>query len=334
MNKLTAIVVVPFALAAVCLLPGCSKSADAKSPGGPGTGAKTVSTPPAGPVTLKVNWTVGKEYAMRLEESETVEFKVPEEPKPVKQVRNTTTDFTLSVLKELAGGGRELELKFTACKINLLDGDRSQLDFDSGRDAAPGASDPVGVMLNKLFGEQVRLVVDADGKVVKVEGYKEFAGRVIANSPQPAKAMFYKMFNEDNLKQISTVAGGLPDNPVKPGDHWPFSLEFPNPIGIIVIHTKNTFKEWESRAGRQCVRIAFKGDISSKPDPNSANKSAKLENGDVSGETWFDPALGMVVQADDVEEMPLQFKNRGRIINGQVHRKASHTLLNVADMGK
>ena len=111
-------------------------------------------------------------------------------------------------------------------------------------------------------------------------------------------------------------------------------LEFPAPIGIIVINLKNTFKEWEPRGGRQCVRIAFKGDVSSKPDPKSPNTSAKIENGEVSGESWFDPALGMMVQSNDAEDMPLQIKNRGRMLTGQVHRQASRTLLGVTDIGK
>jgi len=334
MNKLTAIVVASLALAAVCLLPGCSKSADAKSREGTGSGSGMVSAPPAGPVTLKVNWPVGKAYAMRIEESETDEFNVPDEPKPVKQVRNTTKDYTLSVLKELADGGRELELKFTAVKISLVEGNHQTLDVDSARDATPGASEPPGSILNRLFGERIRLVLDADGRATGVNGFKEFATRVIANSDPHAKAVFYQMFNEDNIKKLGTLAEGLPNHPVKAGDHWAVSLEMNNPVGIIVINLKNTFKEWEPRAGRQCVRFAFKGDISSKPGPNSANVSARLGSGTISGQSWFDPALGMVVQADDEEDIPMQIKNRGRLITGQVHRKATYTLVDVTDIGK
>jgi hypothetical protein len=334
MNKLTAIVIAPLALAAVCLLPGCSKSDSAKSSKGTGAGADTASAPPAGPVTLKVNWTVGKEYAMRIEESETVEFNVPDEPKPVKQMRDTTTDYAISVLKELADGGRELELKVTAVKANFAQGDRETITFDSAQDTDPNSSDPAGPILHRLLNEHVRVALSADGKTARVDGFKEFANRVIGNGSPQARNIFYQMFNEDGLKQLGTMAEGLPDNPVKAGDHWPATLEFPAPIGIIVINLKNTFKEWETRAGRQCVRIAFKGDISSKPNPNSPNTSAKLERGDITGETWFDPALGMVVQSDDAEEMPLQIKNRGRMLAGQVHRKASRTLLGVTDIGK
>jgi hypothetical protein len=146
--------------------------------------------------------------------------------------------------------------------------------------------------------------------------------------------MVFTEFNEDSFKQLGMFAEGMPDHPVKAGDHWTHNLEISNPIGIIVINTKNTFKEWQSHAGRQCVRIAFKGDISSKPGPTTANASARLGSGTISGQTWFDPALGMVVQADDAEDMPLQIKNRGRIINGQVQRKASYSLMDVADIGK
>ena len=334
MNRSERIFAASLALAAIATVAGCSKSDNAKSPGQPNSGAQTVSARPVGPVTLKVKWTAGKEYALRLEQSETVEFKVPDDPKPAKEVRKTTMDYSVSVLKELADGGCELEFKLTACKLDFTNGNRQTLNFDSRRDARPNPGDPVGTMFDKFIGEPVRLVLDTEGKVTRVEGVNELVGRVTGNGPPQIKGMFKQMFNEDSLKQLGTVAEGLPDYPVNVGDHWPVNLELPNAIGIIVIHLTDTFKEWESRGGRQCVRIAFKGDISSRPGPNSANASAKLENGDISGETWFDPALGMVVQSDDTEEMPLQIKNRGRMITGQIHRKASRTLRDVTGIGK
>ena len=141
-----------------------------------------------------------------------------------------------------------------------------------------------------MLRDHVRLVLGADGKTARVDGFKEFANRVIGNNSTPgAKNIFYQMFNEENFKQIGTLADGLPDKPVKAGHHWPATLEFPAPIGIIVINLKNTFKGWEPRGDRQCVRIAFKGDVSSKPDPKSPNTSAKIENGEVSGESWLIP---------------------------------------------
>jgi hypothetical protein len=334
MKKLIVFLTASLALASVCLLPGCSKPANAKSRSGAGSSSETVAAPPAGPVALKVNWTVGKEYAMRMAESETDEFNVPDEPKPVKQVRSMTVDYTLSVLKELPDGGRELEFQFTACKLSSTNGDRQTMNYDSARDIAPDASNPIASLLNRMIGEHVRLVMSADAKLIKVDGFDAFVGRVTANSQPQAKGMFKQLFNQDTFKQLGMFDGDMPDQPVKPGDHWPVNLEFSNPIGIIVINTRNTFKEWESHGGRQCVRIAFKGDISSKPSPTSANTSAKIERGDISGETWFDPALGMAVEINDAEEMPLQIKNRGRLITGQIHRTASRTLLNVTDIGK
>jgi hypothetical protein len=334
MNNRTRILVTSFALAAVCVLPGCSKSADAKSRAGTGSGSETVSAPPAGPVTLKVNWAVGKEYAMRMEMNETDEFNVPDEPKPVKQVRSTTLDYTISALKELADGRRELELKFTACKVNFADGARQTISFDSSRDAAPDASDPIGSLFHRLIGEHVRLLVSADARSIKVDGLDAFTDRVAGNGQSPARGMFKQIFNEEIFKQLSMSDDDTPDHPLNAGDHWPVNLEIPSSLGIIVIHMKSTLKEWESHAGRQCVRIAFKGDISSKPNPNSANTSGKIEGGTIFGQTWFDPALGMTVEINDAEEMPLQIKNRGRMITGQIHRQATRTLLDVTDIGK
>jgi hypothetical protein len=328
MKKLIAALVVSFSLAAVCLLlPGCSKSKDA----GSGSGS---STTPSGPVAMKVKWNTGKEYVMQMEMSEISEFNLPNRRTPIKQKTDTAMDYTITVLKELADGGRELELKFTTVKINSLEGNRRTMNFDSTQNTVPDANDPVGSMFRKVIGKHVRLLMDADGKVTRVEGFNELAARVVGNGQPQAKAMFNQMFSEDSFKQLGMFAESMPNHPMKAGDRWTVNLELPNPIGIIVINSKNTFKEWESHAGRQCIRIEYQGNIYSKPGPTSTNVPVKIEKGKISGNTWFDPVLGMVVETTGDHHMTLQVKNQGRSFTGQVHHISSLRLAEVEDVGK
>jgi len=95
-------------------------------------------------------------------------------------------DYTLSVLKERADGGRDLDLKFTAFKMKSVEGDRQRMNFDSTQHTAPDAGNPVAAMLRKLIGRHVRLQLDAGGKVTGVEGVDELAAQVVGNSPSPA----------------------------------------------------------------------------------------------------------------------------------------------------
>jgi hypothetical protein len=336
MKQLTAVLTASFSLAViVCLsLSGCSKATDTKSPSGTGPESGAASATPTGPVALKIKWTVGKEYALRMETTQNSEMNVPKQPKPVKQVMNMTVDYSISILKELADGGRELEIGFTAGKMDSTVDDRKVLSFDSAESAAHDTNAPELSLFRKMIGEHIRLLTDADGKVEKVEGFEELAKRMTVNSPPQRQALFRRMFNEDSFKQLGTIGQGMPDHPVKVGDSWTVKMEVPNAIGIIVLNLKNTLKAWEQHDGRQCARWNYKGDISSKPGETTANSSVKIESGKLSGEVWFDPALGMVVDTTGEQDMTMQIKGRGRIITGQTHQKISLKLMDVTEQAK
>lgn len=82
------------------------------------------------------------------------------------------------------------------------------------------------------------------------------------------------------------------------------------------------------------MRIKCRGDFSSKADPNTPITPIKVEKGKVSGEIWFDPDLGMVVDGDTEQNMSLKITQRGQTITAQANQKTRSTLVDVEDLAK
>src|SRR6267378_3432738 len=86
-------------------LAGCKKA------GEPKTAATAVAKSTRGndAADLKIKWPPGARYTQRMEVATTSETFVPKTPNPVKQDLALNQEFSITVLKERDGGGRELE---------------------------------------------------------------------------------------------------------------------------------------------------------------------------------------------------------------------------------
>ena len=93
------------------LVSGCSKSKNAAS-----SGSGAGSAMAGGPAEMRIKWTTGKKYMMRMELSQDTETKVPNQTQPVKVEVKLSQDFNFSALKDLDNGGKQVELEFV--KIN------------------------------------------------------------------------------------------------------------------------------------------------------------------------------------------------------------------------
>jgi hypothetical protein len=206
------------------------------------------------------------------------------------------------------------------------------LNVDSRQSKAEDAADPVSPLLRKVVGARIRCLTDADGKVVKAEGFDALAASLDKGDPQ-TKAMMQSMFTGTNLiKLFDNIAAVQPDEPLKIGDSWPVHLELeaPGTTGII-INAHCQLADWDLEEGRECVRIEFKGDISSKPDAPGEASLAKIKSGTMSGHAWFDPALGMVINSSSEEHVTLQASALGQTVSTRVNATANLRLLSVED---
>ena len=294
-------------------------------------GEITTSSGAHGPVEMQMKWLAGKRYVMHREETQTSETKEPNQSKPVKQVQKMTQDFNFTLVGELDHGGRELQLEFESLALEVVVGDRKAFSADSAQSSAQDARNPVGARLRKMVGAHLQYFTDANGKVEKMEGYQELVNRVAGENPKE-QAAFTDLFRENGLKEYGTIAEDTTSSRVvKLGDSWAKHLEQPSNGGMINVDVKSTFENWEQHADRKCMRIKLTGSFSSQA---GANFPVKIEKGRFSGEAWFDPDLGMVVETALDEDMIAKITRQGQTMTLPLNRKTRLTLLDVENLAK
>ena len=279
-----------------------------------------------GPVEMQMKWQAGKKYAMHRETIQT-------ETKPQsKQVQKMTQDFSLSLVRELDNGGQQLELEFEGLTVEVGDGQRNMFSAFSTQDTAQDAKNPVGARLRKMVGGRLQYFVNANGKVEKMQGYPDLVKQAAGENPKD-QAAFRDLFDERVLEKFGSFGeDSTPHRVVKLGDSWAVHLEEPSNAGALNVDLKCTFKNWEQHEDRKCMRIMFAGTVEAAP--NAGSLPVKIENGRVSGETWFDPKLEMIVEIAFDADMNLKITRQGQTLTAPLNQKTRFALVDVEDSAK
>ena len=305
--------------------------------------AKAASAPPAphmdaasgGPVEMKLKWEVGKRYLQNVDMSQTMDLKAPGSAESMKQETKQRQEIAISALKERDGGGRELEMEFVSMAMNMKMGDTTMMDFDSKKGGQDTSANPGAAMLGKLAGTRVKLITDANGKVESVEGFEDFLKQATSGTAPEMAEMMKGFLSEDNLKQMSAGNMGLPDKPVKIGDTWPVKTEMSlGPMGAMVMNLTYTFKGWEQHDNHKCAALEYSGDISIKPGDASTGTTLTVDNGKATGTTWFDPAMGMIIETSGKQDVALKINTMGQAMSTQMHQNMNNKLVEVTDIPK
>jgi RNA polymerase sigma factor (sigma-70 family) len=288
-----------------------------------------------GPIEMQMKWQAGKSYVMRMESTQTSETTPPNQSKPVKQVQKMSQVFNYSLVKELDNGGRQLQLEFESLAMEVFAGDREVFSADSTQDSTQDAKNPVGARLRRMVGARLQFFINANGRVEKMEGYQELVNWVAGENPKE-QAAFRDLFGENSLKQHGSIGEDTtPCRVVKLGDSWPIRLEVPDDNGTLNVDLNCTFKNWEQHADRKCMRIKITGNFSPLAAPNTASLPANIIKGKLSGEAWFDPALGMIVDfALDEDVNVKRITRQGQTLTFPVNHKIRRTLVAVEDLTK
>ncbi|HEU0010969.1 MAG TPA: DUF6263 family protein, partial [Verrucomicrobiae bacterium] len=298
------------ALAAV----SCKKSSDA--PQADGSAAGGANSPaaagnPDDPAVLKLRWPVGGRFGHRMEVAQTTQ--IPAMPgipgsRPATQEMNMGQEYSLNVLRERPGGGREVELEFQSVNLSVSMGGNEVLGFDTRGEATGDESNPAVKPFRQMVGQKLKLLFDASNTVERVEGMKEFQQKVFGN-PDGSSNPMASMFNEDSIKQLVSQGRDLPAQPVKPGATWPSKFEVTmGPLGKVMLDLTYTFKGWEQREQRRCAALTYTGSIGPNTgDPNSPfGAMMSVSGGQCSGKAWFDPARGMII--DNLFDQTIQMR--------------------------
>jgi hypothetical protein len=328
MKKLVA--VLPLCAVAICvLLSSCSKSKNTATPSGNSADSSETSAAADSPAEMRIKWTVGKKYAMRMEFNQGTETTLPNQPQPIKSEVNLAQDFDISALKELDNGGRQLELEFVDETMDVSQGDRKVLSFDSAQSSAQDTNNPVAPMLRLMIGTRLQYFTGADGDVQKVEGMDELMNHVAATAKPQQQAMFKQMFSEDTLKRYGSFGDMMPNRMVNVGESWSSKKDVTSAIGVLTVDMKYTFKNWEQHGDRKCAHIEMAGDISTKSTSNASGAVIEIEKGKISGDVWFDPELGMIVETDNDQNITMKVTTRTQTMTPQMTQKIRLTLVDV-----
>jgi hypothetical protein len=318
------------AVAGGVLLSGCSKPKKSATSSGDSTDSSAAAVTSDSPVDMKIKWTAGKTFAMRMELNQGMEMKVPNQPDPVKQEVKLSQNFSLSALKKLDNGGWELELEFENETMDVLQGGRSVLSFDSNANPAQETNNPVAPILRAMVGARLQYYTDADGKVEKMGGVDDLMKRITASAKPQQVGMFQQMFSEDTLKRYGSFSDALPNRTVNVGESWSVKNDIVATIGTLTMDMNYTFKNWEQHGDRKCAHVEATGTIASK-NASAAMVGAvvEVEKGKITGDFWFDPEAGMIVDVHNLQDMTLKITTRTQTMTQQLSQKIRLSLVDV-----
>ena len=255
-------------------------------------------------VDLFAAWKAGQRYQLSLEMSQTTGYRVRTNNSALETA--FAQEYTLSV-SNTPERNRALELEIVSFTLETTSGGRRVINFDSLNKFAPSDGNPVAVSLSKLVGGRVRYLLAPDNKILQTDGVKELLARTVtaADATTPAtgtrgSSLARRHFNTEGLRQMIEV-GGAPSTPMRIGQTWVAERDInAGIIGTFRLTTTNTFAGWQEHEKKKCARINITGTFNSiiTRSTNSlvATGSMKIANGKVTGKSWFDPKLGVVIE--------------------------------------
>ena len=331
MKKL--LILLPLCAVAGCLwLSGCSKSKNAATQSGNSAGSATAASATATATSdqsleMKIKWAVGKDYPMHMQMDQITKTDVPGQPQPFVQKMNIGQDFDFSAVKQLDNGGWQLQLKFDSETMDMAQGDHNVISFNSAQSSDQDGNNPAAPIMRAMIGARIQYFTDANGKVERVEGVDELKSHIAASGQPQNQAILNQMINADAFKQYGSFADAMPDHRVAIGDDWTLNKDVSTFIGVLTVNLKYTFKNWEQHGDRNCARVEAEGSISTKSVSTATGMAVEITKGTITGEFWYDPTQGMIVEADNEQNLSLKITTRQQTMTSQFNQKTRVTLL-------
>jgi RNA polymerase sigma factor (sigma-70 family) len=294
-------------------------------------GERPASAAPARPdvaVDMRINWDTGKGYAMNVAMDQTTTTQVPGLAQPVLQNIKLNQDLDVSALKQLDDGGHQLELKFQSQSMDISQAGQSILKFDSA-DSPDQDTNMFAPVLRAMIGTRIQFITDAAGKVEKMEGIDDLKNRIAAIADPQGQALLNQMFSADTLEQYGSFAEAVPGHTVAVGDSWRLKKDITTPIGILTLDMKYTLQNWEQHGDNKCAHVDAQGTLSTKSASGESTASGvqvEITKGIITGEFWYDPTLGMIVETDNQQNLTLKITMRQSTMASQFNRKVRVSL--------
>jgi hypothetical protein len=291
---------------------GCKKNPGDTKPTAPSaTNSPSASTPTSGsgaePVELKAHWPAGARYIQRTEIAQNADTLIPNMP-PMKQSMTMAQDVGIHVLKERDGGGREIEMSIDEMALSVFQGDREIVGFDSKGEAV-GADNPVTDAFRAMIGGKMKFILDSSNRVERIEGWKELVEAMSSKLQGQGRAALGGMLKEDYFRQMAHFGDTLPGRRVSAGECWPSKTDVVmGPMGSVTIELTYTFKGWDRRDDKRMALLESSGTITGNGEQGAGpmGMSMTIDNGKMSGKSWFDPERGQVVESVYDQDMTMR----------------------------
>jgi hypothetical protein len=331
--KTTVIVLSVFLAGSAVFLFGCSK---ASKPGPiPTNGSQSASSSgsaAAGPIDLKLKWQTGKQYDMQMNLDQSSDINVPNQP--IHQDLKMMQDLHYSPLKDLGDGGHQVELEFDRENLNLTQNGKEIVSYDSTQKTASQPNSPAGpvaAVMGAMLGVPLDYTFAADGTVEKIDGFDSLTNRIAAAVPDHRQRMaFQQLYDEETLKQYGSFSQSLPDHPVSIGDSWSSSHDINTPAGVVTLNATYTFKNWEQHDGHNCAHLVMSGEIKTKSTSAAAiGAVVDIRKSSLSGDSWFDPDLGMFVDSNFNQDLTMNITTRQMALTQHMKENVEMSLLSI-----
>jgi Family of unknown function (DUF6263) len=329
-----------FCLATGLLLSiGCSKSKkvswSANSGGNQAASSGSASSATNGPTDLTIRWNDGKKYALEMSLDQDMQMNTGTQP--FQQHLKITQGLHMTPLKALDDGGHQVEMEFDSQKFDLAQNGHDIITFDSTQHTSADPNSPAATaakVMRSMLGVPLDYSIAADGKVEKIDGIDTLRTHLKAAVANPRqRGMFQQLFDEGTLKQYGTFAQMSPDHPVNIGDSWSKSSDITTGAGAMTVDMTYTFEGWEQHDSHDCAHIQVTGNIKSKDQPAAtgmAGTTVDVQKGQVTGDVWFDPALGMFVDTVSDQDITMKITARGQAMSGHLQQNIEMSLLDVS----
>lgn len=325
------------AIMSAAWLAGCSKSANSTAQGGGSPNTATSAGNAAGGTLLRLKWLPGKRYVIEVTNNQVAEITVGGMPQPLKQETSMGQQYAAYVNKTNDDGSAELGMDFVSYHYDQTTGGRPIIRFDSASDPSTDGRNPIAPVFRKIAAAKLTFTVDADGKVASVDGMEDLIARLHDGAPPQVAPIVDSMVNEDQFKEYLDLGRALPNHAVNAGDKWPVDFEMKiAAVGRLKLHLDCTYTGMEQHGDRNCAHIDFTGTMTSKPiaGAESMPVSAQIEKGKLSGQTWFDPDLGMVIDAAGQQNFDAKINANGQKLTGTFTQTTGAKLVGVTDLQK
>jgi hypothetical protein len=282
-----------------------------------------------GAVDMKLKYEVGKRYNQRITIAQDQTMNMGE--RTMEMSMQQTQDVAMSVLRAREEGGYDIEMEWLSIAMHMNMGVMA-ISYDSNN--PNDANNPLVDSIGLLVGSKVTFTLDSSNQIVSVTGMDSLMKKVMELEDLQAIGMFRQMFSDDALKQMMNqgMAQGLPDHPVAVGDTWPYSAEVTlGTMGTIHVKADYLFEGWEDRDGHRCALLTHTGTITMDPSSgsNPMGLTMSITEGDSTGKTWFDPALGQAVEMEATQNMLLNLSGPAFTGTSKIKQVIRHKLLEV-----